>query len=194
MRLNIRIINARLCASLEFIMRGLKYWLLCPVLSLAAFAAQACYTVYDQSDRVVSQSEKAPVDMSRPLHETLPPGSHMIFDGSECAVIGSLAVGRGGRNVSSASPLLTDERTARALKLPHTTAPGGIAIVQARDAVMAPGIMVVPSEGGTVTAKRAVRDTVITEWRNPPSVTVESTGRAQPGDATRMMGAGPSSR
>lgn len=167
-------------------MRLWKLLLLAP-LGLAAFNAMACYTVYDRSDRVVYQSDKAPVDMSRPLHETLParfPGGHMIFDTSaECAVISSIASGSGGRNMTTASPLLTDERTARAMGMPHTQLAGGIALVQARDASMAPGITVLPPEpGGTFAARRATRDAVITEWRDPPT------------DSTRMMGAGPAPR
>lgn len=46
-------------------------------------AAAQCYTVYDQSNRVVYHAGQSPVDMSRPLSETVPqafPGGHMVFD------------------------------------------------------------------------------------------------------------------
>jgi hypothetical protein len=124
----------------------LIYGVLGPLLGLTAAQALACYTVYDSADRVVYQSEKPPVDMSRPLHETLPPRFHMIFDGAaECAVINSVALGAGGRTLTSISPLLTEQRTARSMGLPHTVAAQGVAVVQPRDAVLAPGVTVLPS-------------------------------------------------
>ena len=60
----------------------LKLALLCAI-GLASANAMACYTVYDRNDRVLYQGESAPVDMSRPLHETLGrsyPGAQMVFD------------------------------------------------------------------------------------------------------------------
>ena len=62
----------------------LKLALLCAI-GLASANAMACYTVYDRNDRVLYQGEDAPVDMSRPLHETLGrsyPGAQMVFDQS----------------------------------------------------------------------------------------------------------------
>jgi len=53
-------------------------------LSLASVQAMAqCYTVYDRDERVVYQGRESPVDMSRPLHETVPglfPGGHLVLD------------------------------------------------------------------------------------------------------------------
>jgi len=156
-------------------MRRWKSLLLLP-LGLASLQAMACYTVYDSSNRVVYQSERSPVDMSRPLHETLParfPGASMVFDDSrECAVISSVALGNGGQSVRTASPLLTDERTARALNLPHRSLGKGIAVVAPQGAAMGPGVTVVPA--AAVSPKSAGRETaVITEWRNPPMTTVQ---------------------
>lgn len=129
-------------------MRAARLAFLLP-LACASHAALACYTVYDPAGRVVYQSEQAPVDMSRPLHETVParfPGGQMIFDNtSECTVINSVALGRGGTNMATTSPLLTDESTARALRLPHSSLGQGIALVAPGDVRMAPGVMVVPS-------------------------------------------------
>lgn len=62
-------------------------------LSLASAQAMAqCYTVYDREDRVVYQGPESPVDMSRPLHETVPglfPGGHLVFDNitQDCAAV-----------------------------------------------------------------------------------------------------------
>ena len=61
-------------------------------LMLAGANAMACYTVYDNSNRVVYRGLDAPVDMSLPLHEALagrfPAGSSMVFDqGSTCAML-----------------------------------------------------------------------------------------------------------
>src|SRR5690349_15646353 len=130
-------------------MRRWKTTLLLPLLGLASLPAFACYTVYDSSNRVVYQSTQPPVDMSRPLHETLParfPGGSMVFDDSrECSVINSVALGNGGQSVRTSSPLLTDERTARALHLPHRSLGRGIAVVAPQEATMSPGVTVVPA-------------------------------------------------
>ncbi|MEO5669178.1 MAG: hypothetical protein ABIR26_00675 [Ramlibacter sp.] len=72
----------------------LKLALLCAV-GLASANAMACYTVYDRNDRVLYQGETAPVDMSRPLHETLGrsyPGAQMVFDQAESC--SSVIIGR----------------------------------------------------------------------------------------------------
>jgi hypothetical protein len=53
-------------------------------LSLASVQAMAqCYTVYDRAERVVYQGRESPVDMTRPLRETvvgLFPGGHLVLD------------------------------------------------------------------------------------------------------------------
>ena len=130
-------------------MRRWTSLLLLPLLALASAQAVACYTVFDRENRVVYQSERPPVDMSRPLHETVPPrfgaGSHMMFDGSECTAINSLAIGNGGRTPSF-SPLLTNEKTARDLRLRHSSLGNGTAVVQAGDVIMRPGVIVVPAD------------------------------------------------
>ena len=49
----------------------------------AGLAAAQCYTLYDRDNRVVYQGRESPVDMSRPLHETVPalqPGGHLVLD------------------------------------------------------------------------------------------------------------------
>lgn len=56
---------------------------LCCLPLLAASQALACFTVISPRGQVVYHSIDPPVDMSRPLHETLPhvfPGAHMVFD------------------------------------------------------------------------------------------------------------------
>ena len=121
--------------------------LLACLLGLAVPHALACYTVYDRDGNVVYNEETPPVDMSRPLHETLPdrfPGGHMVFDTQawcdSIVPLSPLVAARGG------TPLLTDRRTARAMNVPYTMLPGGIALVQARDARVRPGVTVVPAE------------------------------------------------
>lgn len=68
----------------------LKLTLLC-AMGLASANALACYTVYDRNDRIVYQGETSPVDMSRPLHETVGrayPGSQLVFDQSvDCRAV-----------------------------------------------------------------------------------------------------------
>lgn len=165
----------------------MNHIVLCSLLGLAAAPALACYTVYDRSDRVVYQSQTPPVDMSRPLHETLQarfPGGHMIFSaGGECEVISSVASGSGGLNLSSASPLLTDERSAKALGLPHTVLSDRAVVVRPRDVSLPPGISViprntapvaVPSPAAPPSQKTSSRGMTITELRDPPLRVVQS--------------------
>ena len=130
-------------------MRAWKSLLLLPLLGLASVQALACFAVFDRDNRLVYQSERPPVDMSRPLHETVPSrfgaGAHMIFDGNECTAINSLAIGNGGRT-PSISPLLTNEKAARDRKLRHSSLGFGIALVEGSDAIMRPGVTVVPAD------------------------------------------------
>lgn len=54
----------------------------CSALS-AGLACAQCYTLYDRDNHVVYQGREPPVDMSRPLHETVPalqPGGHLVLD------------------------------------------------------------------------------------------------------------------
>ena len=154
-----------------------KLVLLCS-LGLAVTQAMACYTVYDKSDRVVYSSQLPPVDMSLPLHETLPkayPGSHMVFvTGAKCEreemtpqTIASALV---------ASPLLTDRRSASDLKLPHVILDSGAALIKQRPANMKPGVVLTerPLE---LAANRPRSNIVITEMRDPPLVATQD-GRA----------------
>jgi hypothetical protein len=173
----------------------MKHWkclLLCSLLGSASMQAAACYTVYDRSDSVVYQGSSPPVDMSRPIHETLSvrfPGGHMIFDAAaSCSDI--IVPTRIAAISSVSSPLLTDERTARAMQLPHTLLAGGVALVQSHDVAMAQGITVVPSVA--VAAGRPNRQTIITELRDPPITIVESGDGVAVEQRTRAMGAGPS--
>jgi hypothetical protein len=111
----------------EALMKHLKCLLLCALLGSASMQATACYTVYDPSDRVVYHESVPPVDMSRPLHETLParfPGGHMIFDtGTDCAHIVVTATG------TQSYRLLTDQQTALDMKLPYAMLGHGMALV-----------------------------------------------------------------
>jgi hypothetical protein len=108
-------------------MKHLKCLLLCSLLGSASMQAAACYTVYDPSDRVVYHESIPPVDMSRPLHETVPvrfPGGHMIFDtDTDCAHIIVTATS------SPSFRLLTDQQTALDMKLPYAMLGNGMALV-----------------------------------------------------------------
>lgn len=154
--------------------------------------AHACYTVYDGTSRVVYRSTQAPVDMSRPLHDTLPqrfPGGHMVFDGgSSCEAI----VDAGPRRVAAAgpAPLLTDRGSAEAAGVRYAPMAGNIVMVQPRDAAVvlagAAPMNVVPAAMPSSMLARSLtppdtsrmggppaRGTVITEWRNPPVTIIE---------------------
>lgn len=175
------------------------YLLLCAVLGAASFNASACYTVYDRSDRVVYQSEDPPVDMSWPLHETVPsrfPGGQLVFDTSaDCPATTSVTARGGTRDWTTRSPLLTDERTALAMRMPHTQLAGGIALIQAGDATLAPALTVIPDTrlasirpNTQAMGAGPARRPVITELRDPP-VTIEQRGsEATVRDAPRAAG------
>ena len=162
----------------------LKLALLC-TLGLASVNAMAtCYTVYDRSNQVVYNAQTPPVDMSRPLHETLPvvfPGGHMVFGtGVDCPREGPSRVSLTPVSPSRASPLLTDRRTAAAFNLPHTVLPSGVALVnnpQAQDVnatvlVASPALSIAPA----IQARRVRAATVITEMHNPPLTIVQQGG------------------
>jgi hypothetical protein len=147
--------------------------LLALLLGLAAGQALACYTVYDRSGRVVYNEETPPVDMSRPIRETLParfPDAHMVFDTqTDCdsiAPLSPLSASSGG------TPLLTEPRTARAMNVPYTVLAGGIALIRPGDARTRPGVTIIPA--AALAGAPAARGTVITELREPPMTIVQS--------------------
>jgi hypothetical protein len=129
-------------------MRVSRQLLLASLLSAASLPALACYTVYDRDNRILYQSDRPPVDMSRPLHETLPqrfPGGQLVFDlSAECPVISPVAIGDGGPSTRTSSPLLTDERTAKAIGAPHRTV-NGVAVIAPSEVQMKPGVTVIPA-------------------------------------------------
>ena len=166
-------------------MKHWKFLLLCSMLGSASFNALACYTVYDRSNRVVYTAQTAPVDMSQPIHQTLPqvyPGGHMVFGtDTQCPTINTQAntttLGRMG------TPLLTDRRTAQSMRAPYASLPGNIAVVDERNVNMRPGVTVVPAV--TLASSKPSGGVVITEMRNPPMTVVQT------GNNTAVMGAGP---
>lgn len=64
-------------------MRALRYATAIVLAGLFSQAASAaCYVIYGPDEEVIYRSVEPPVDMSRPLHETLPlvaPGGKLIF-------------------------------------------------------------------------------------------------------------------
>jgi hypothetical protein len=157
-------------------MRCWKSLVLVPLLGLASLQAFACYTVYDRGNRVMWQGDKPPVDMSLPLSETVParfPGGQLVFDDSpNCPVVSSVAIGNGGFVTTTTSPLLTDEKTARELRLPHRVVGRNIAMIPAQAVAMEPGVTVVPATAvaskSPDTRAMGASGAVITEYRNPP--------------------------
>lgn len=116
--------------------------------ALAAGPALACYTVYDAQNRVVYNAQEPPVDMSRPLHETLArayPGGHLVFGDSLACPPRSYSRGFLQATSLGRLPLLTHERTAIAMRLPYTVVAEGIALVPDRPADMRPGVVLAES-------------------------------------------------
>lgn len=153
-------------------MKLLRIALLCSA-GLMAGQAMACYVVYDKVNRIVYNSPTPPVDMSKPISQTLPhvfPGGHMVFSGTTCSNSEPLVQPKVAATSSTGtSPLLTDRRTAIAMNVPHQVLPSGAALIQNRPADMRSGVVVAES-----IPQR--RDTVITEMYNPPLTTVQVGG------------------
>lgn len=127
---------------------NLRTCLMLSLLGAASMNALACYTVYNEQDRVVYQGlVQPPIDMSRPLHEVLPSGWHMVFDEQgECRAVDLAQYARpAGPPVppntalmpnrppvqARTSPLLTQRRIAEAQKLPYRVLSGEIVVVPA---------------------------------------------------------------
>jgi hypothetical protein len=146
-------------------MRSTKKALMAALAVLAAGPALACFTVYDRNNQVLYNAQVPPVDMSKPLAETLPqkfPGGHMVFgNGTNCPIVQAAGQLRASPTAAGRSPLLTDVATARAMGLKHTVIADGVAMVQDRPENMRPGVVLAES------------------------------GLPQQGPDTRMMGAGP---
>jgi hypothetical protein len=164
-------------------------------LAVASVNAMACYTVYDPSNRVVYNAQVPPVDMSRPLHETLSaafPGGHMVFGATtDCPREPSVrTVSVAAPVTAKRSPLLTDRRTAEAMNVPHTILPSGVALVNnpppmdvsvtvltsSLTPAPAAAIPVAYASPTGVQRTQQHRETVITEMHNPPLTVVQQGG------------------
>jgi hypothetical protein len=163
----------------------LKLALLC-ALAGASVQAMACYTVYDRNDRVVYNAQTAPVDMSQPIHVTLPrafPGGHMVTDlGNDCPVHAAAAVRtRSLQPAASSAPLLTDEATARELHLPHAQLASGAAIVPAQAVARLdlPTFSVIQTANDNVVAVAAARNPTQAMGAGPAPSATRSMGAAQ---------------
>ena len=164
----------------------LKLALLCAI-GLASANAMACYTVYDRNNNIVYNAQTPPVDMSKPLRETVPvafPGGTMVFgSGTDCPREApnkvSLPVAP-----SKPSPLLTDRRTAVEMKAPYTVLPSGVALISQPPAVMTAGLSTYSTSSpapvvmapAMVQQRKPRADTVITELHNPPLTVVQQGG------------------
>ena len=154
-------------------MKRLKCLLLCSLLAAASLqAGAACYTVFDRYSRVIFQDATPPVDMARPLHETLPqrfPGGHMIVSDDACRplpiVTPAVPTGR-------APPLLTDRKTAQAMGVPYKVLSGEVVLVEGRQAPGRPSLSVIPSVSGASGKPRS--EVVITELHDPPMTIVQT--------------------
>ncbi len=152
---------------------------ICSILGLAAGNAMAsCYTVYDRANQVVYNAETPPVDMSRPLHETLPgrfPGGHMVFgEGGDCPKVNVAGLETPIPNRRAVSPLLTDRKTADAMNAPRVMLSGNIALVDQRAATAPLPAFEVPAAEVVAVAQPRRTGTVITEMRDPPMTVVQS--------------------
>ena len=172
----------------------LSHAALAAMLLVAGGQAMACYQVFDANNRTVYSGMEAPVDMSRPLHETLParfPGATMVFDNNECPTQGRLRVA----SSTGRSPLLTDKRTAESMGLPHTDLGNGVSMIRERPDTMRAGVTISESglprdddtramgagpaqpQQGTAPANRPANPQFITPNGAPPAGVTRSTTR-----------------
>lgn len=154
--------------------------LVASLLTAASWQALACYTVYNANNRIMYRGENAPVDMSLPLHDTLPqrfPGGQMVFDNGSCALAPVAALAPRSSAASSA-PLFTDQRTAQRIGVPYALVGRDIAMVAPRDAVVAEAAL--PSRI-TVIPGEEVHGTAM---GGPPSLS-QHVSRGAPADAAR---------
>ena len=166
----------------------LKLALICTFGFASVNAMATCYTVYDRANHVAYNAQTAPVDMSRPLHETVPvafPGGSMVFNNSmDCPRDNTSDTAAAPAAPATPSPLLTDRRSAQSMHLLHTILPSGMALVTkppqlaGRVTVMAsspPAALAVVS--ATVAQRASQRPaTTITEMHNPPLTVVQQGG------------------
>lgn len=153
-------------------MKRFKCLLLASLLAAASLqAGAACYTVFDRYSRVIFQDSTPPVDMARPLHETVPqrfPGGHMIVSNDACRplpiVTPAVPTGR-------PPPLLTDRKTAQAMGVPFKVLSGEVVLVEQGQPQMRPSLSVVPSSRANVKPRSQV---VITELHDPPMTFVQA--------------------
>ena len=166
----------------------LKLALLCTIGFASVNAMAACYTVYDRANHVLYNSQIAPVDMSRPLHETVPvafPGGSMVFNSSmDCPRLAASNNAAAPADPARPSPLLTDRRTAESMHLRHSILPSGVALVT-NPPQLGGGVTVIASTApapmlvaAATAAQRASQrpDTLITEMHNPPLTVVQQGG------------------
>lgn len=118
---------------------------LAATLVLAGGQALACYVVYDKNNRIVYSGQEPPVDMSLPLHETVPkkfPGGSLVFGEADAC---PSEAGFPSLSTSVRSPLLTDTRTAQSMGLPHTDLGHGVAMLDERPDGMRAGVTLAES-------------------------------------------------
>lgn len=116
-------------------MKPLKMLVLAATCTICATASAACFTVLNKDGQTIHQSDSTPVDLSLPLHETVParfgPGASMVFSmdslASDCIPVGvkkDVEATRGDNVMSTVfANVRTLERPARDSAVPATTYP-----------------------------------------------------------------------
>jgi len=116
-------------------MKPLKMLVLAATCTICATASAACFTVLNKDGQTIHQSASTPVDLSLPLHETVParfgPGASMVFSmdslASDCIPVGvkkDVEATRGDNVMSTIfANVRTLERPAGDSAVPATTYP-----------------------------------------------------------------------
>src|SRR5512140_874559 len=160
----------------ETALKNLKFLLLGSLLGAASLpAGAACYTVFDRYSRVIFQDATPPVDMARPLHETVPqrfPGGHMIVSGDACRPLPIVAP---AVPTDRAPPLLTDRKTAQAMGAPYKVLSGEVVLVEQGQPSMRPSLSVIAPQSRANVKPRA--EVMITELRDRPTAMDRTSGQ-----------------
>jgi len=148
--------------------------LVAALLGCASCQALACYTVYGPADRVLYRSAQSPVDMSRPIHESLSqrfPGGHLVFDAA--ASCDELPPSARPLPVERNSRMYTDRATAQALKVPYTVVSRDVVMIESGGPSVRPAVNTIPARSATQGLSGSRSTTVITELRHPPLAIIE---------------------
>ena len=111
-------------------MKTLNLLVLTIACAVSASASAACFTVLGKDGKTIHQSSTTPVDLSMPLHETVParfgPGTSMVFSmdtlATDCIPVGVKSEGQAKRGDDVMSTVFANVRPLQRLNKDTDTA------------------------------------------------------------------------